>query len=254
LEPTWYDSMKVRVDAQVNDGARALDRALAQILDRERALDIALNKAVANARLLVRDLALEHARSFGASRHSGRQHDLADALVRARELRNSIVGTRVRALVHDRDRGRALIAALEDDGMRAHALVRDIKLAHANTLVRVLSTALANANALDRALKYRSDLIHGFAAAMNEAREREISNQLGEETMPRWDTTPIAGLLGRVARFLPVDHRARFVEEHCGGLAASDSQWERVIYVIDLVFTMPQLAWTFRRASRTRTW
>ena len=65
-----------------------------------------------------------------------------------------------------------------------------------------------------------------------------------------WEHSATAGLLGLVARLLPPEHRARFVEEQCANLAYARARWERFVYLGDLLAEMPWIAMEQHREGR----
>jgi len=60
-----------------------------------------------------------------------------------------------------------------------------------------------------------------------------------------WDGAGAAQILRLASFVLPAEYRAEYLEEQCGNLLASESGWERVNYLIDLVLNLPDIARQF---------
>lgn len=65
-----------------------------------------------------------------------------------------------------------------------------------------------------------------------------------------WEHSATSGLLGLVARLLPPEHRARFIEEQCANLADAQTRWEWFVYLVDLLAEMPWIAMEQHREGR----
>ena len=84
-------------------------------------------------------------------------------------------------------------------------------------------------------------------------RQATSKPQRGTRTSRRgsstWPETGSARLLAILVRLLPGPLRQLKLEEWCADLTAIESGWERRIYLLDLTFDLPRLAWVARKAA-----
>jgi hypothetical protein len=204
-----------------HDRAWKLDRALAEARDRTRALAVAL------ALRLEPDLTL----------------DLADTDL----LRDLHVVLR-RPLAFDV--AFVLAGGDPDEQLLAQDMAREerriMALDHAIDLVRGIArrcpraVGRRRARALERSLRQARRQSLRLDRALGNVRARNALSLSPALTVE-------APLLTWMARLLPPDIRARFVEEQAAGLSSCHGWMERFDYLLGLLAGLPGIAWDLRR-------
>jgi len=213
-----------RASFAAHERAWRLDRALAEARDRARVLSFALGLRLrANLTLDLDEVevidtlhdALRRPLAFDVvfALHAGHDHDpRALSLDIAREV------DRIQSL----DRAIALVHEI------ARRCPRPVGRRRARALERALRRARVRSRELDHALRaVRAEIALGRAQGMPAE----------------------APVLASMARLLPPDHRARFVEEQAACLAWSSGWGERARFLAGLVAGMPRYIWTVRSAD-----
>jgi len=214
---------EARATFAAHDRAWKLDRALAQARDRARALLFALAlRLEPNLTLDLDDIEV-----VGDLHHALRRPLAFDVEFALHAGRDRDTKTLRLDIAREVDRVQSLDRAIGVVRDVARSCPRAVGRRRARALERSLRRARSRSRGLDRALHAVHD----------------------EITLSRTQGMPAeAPLLRWMARLLPPEARARFIEEQAASLAWSQGA-ERARYVRGLVLGMPRYVWTVRRGQ-----